>query len=769
MNDTLPMQRPLFRAITVCAGAIALALALTGCGRESPNDDFGVAEEQRLLAQYAAGTGSLGGIVIDEAGLPVGSATLEVSGQSVQTDASGHFDFTTLPAGNHLLGVGHPSHAAMTVPVAVTAGTTRTLTLQLADTATTRLFFGGDTSFGRRFLDPLLATMGSIIPPDNPGAWIQASTAGDDAVALTTFIRELSAGADFSVINFESPVLDSPSTPHPVKDYVFFSLPDTLQALDALGIDYVSLGNNHVYDYLEQGNADTIANMQAAGIPFSGIGPDLESALQSYVTTIKGRSYALFSATSITGEKHTTPADPYSLLYVATSTAGPGTKGGAADLTAGAAVSAEIQQQVLAGNFVIAQLHGGDEYTYAPTPYILSAIDRVTQDGAGLVVGHHPHVAQGFAVRNGKPVILGLGNFLFDQDRQETMLGLAVIVEIASDNVQRVLAYPVYLEDYRPRLVTGELADRLLKRLAEFSDDNVTLIPQQGHAEVYFQANAGTVEQQTVAHTVVVPASGTAIIDLRALAGSDRYLSAVSGVPASSLELGRDLMLHGDFEDHDVDDQQLEASRWDLTGSSVYTCLARAHRGVQGVCSERNASQSSASVLPYRNTIRLNDYTGSFYDDNIRLVDQGYIAANRDIGLFGYATGENAGGFVTRVYYTSSEESLDYGSEDLATVAAGTYGWRAFYRPLHMPPPGAALEPELPPAAVRLRLLHQPPASGYGRLALDDMALVSWDRRLALASGQAGNLRPHASEFLRLTATPGTYTITLQFSRRTRA
>lgn len=759
-------QGPVARRLALCCLG---ALVLAACGHDpSPATAQAArnqAVEQQLRARQLAATGNLTGQVVDALGAPLAGASVSVTGRAVTSDANGRFDITGLAAGSHLLQATHPAHAPLLLPVAIGAAGTHGITLQLPAAGTTRLFFAGDTAFGRRFLDPLLETMGNVVPTDHPDAYIRASSASADAIALTRFVRDFVGAADFSVLNLESPVLANPATPHGTKDYVFFSLPETLSALTAMGIDYVSMGNNHVYDYLEQGVVDTIASMDASGIAWSGMGNNLEAALQSHVATIKGRDYALFSATSVTGNQHATAADPYRLLYVATRTDSPLVKGGAADLTADTLVTAEIQRQALAGHFVIAQLHGGAEYTYLPTPYILSAIDNVTGAGAGLVITHHPHVAQGFAVRNGKPVVLGLGNFLFDQDRQETMIGLAVVVELAGDRVRRLLAYPVYLEDYRPRLLTGDLATRILKRLAEFSDDNVSVIPRDGYAEVFFDAAIAQVASSTLDYTLEVPASGTAIIDLRQIAASDQFLQGVDNVPATTLELGRDLMLHGDFEDQDVDDEVLETRRWDLSSGSVYACLARAHRGLQGVCSERSAVQSSPAVLPYRNTIRLNNYAGAFFNQEIRLADQGYIEENRDIGLYGHALGENAGDFITRVYYTSTADELDYGDEDLLTLAAGTYGWRAFYQPLHLPPASAASDPLLPPAAVRLRLLQQPPAAGHGRLALDDLALVSWDRRLTLAAGGVSGLRPHAAEFLRVQAAPGIYRLQLHFGR----
>ena len=162
--------------------------------------------------------------------------------------------------------------------------------------------------------------------------------------------------------------------------------------------------------------------------------------------------------TSVSGGDH-------KIDYVASDT-----KGGAADLTDSDAVTEAIVCEVDAGRIPIVQLHTGKEYTHAPTSYAQDRFSLTHEAGARLIVGHHPHVAQGVGLMDGGVLVVhSLGNFAFDQARLETMLGLAARVDLAGGEVVRARLIPLYVEDFRPRPVGGELADRFLRRLGEVS------------------------------------------------------------------------------------------------------------------------------------------------------------------------------------------------------------------------------------------------------------------------------------------------------------
>ena len=79
------------------------------------------------------------------------------------------------------------------------------------------------------------------------------------------------------------------------------------------------------------------------------------------------------------------------------------------------------QKLRLARNFselVVVFIHWGSELLDWPSVEQRRAAEWLVQNGAGLIIGHHPHVVQEAECIAGKPVFFSLGNHLFDQKYQ---------------------------------------------------------------------------------------------------------------------------------------------------------------------------------------------------------------------------------------------------------------------------------------------------------------------------------------------------------------
>ena len=55
--------------------------------------------------------------------------------------------------------------------------------------------------------------------------------------------------------------------------------------------------------------------------------------------------------------------------------------------------------------------HAGVEYIPTPPPYIKKIFKNFADQGVDLIVGHHPHVSQGFEIYKNCPIFYSLGNF----------------------------------------------------------------------------------------------------------------------------------------------------------------------------------------------------------------------------------------------------------------------------------------------------------------------------------------------------------------------
>jgi poly-gamma-glutamate capsule biosynthesis protein CapA/YwtB (metallophosphatase superfamily) len=723
-----------------------VCLGLAACKVKDPSEDKPQQQKQDVIdarESLLTGHASVSLTVVNDDLTPLSNIPLTIAEQQYTTDNDGQVFIDKLGYGNHAITIQQNGYfTKVGILVNHPNSTTTQIKLHAKPATSKSLVFGGDSMFGRRYLDPSLATMGTTIP-NVSDALIRPTTAAADSIAITKDIAPLFKYADFASVNLESPITSNPAVVHPTKEFSFFSLPDSLQGLTEIGIDYVGLGNNHIYDYLQTGLEDTLLEISNTGLLYSGAGLDEFAAFSPITAQLDTFNLVLFAATTVTGKEH-------ELTYVTDAM-----KGGAADLTNAEYVQ-ETLEKIHPSNFVIAQIHGGEEYTYSPSRFIASHLIDLSTQNTDLLIAHHPHVAQGFAVYNNVPAILGLGNLVFDQARLDTLLGVTVMVELDSQTqtVQRAFAYPIFIEDYKPRFTTGFLSHYLLRRLAEFSDDNITLIPRDNYAEVYFKKAHATKRNHKVSVEVN---SQTPILDLREYAPSHAaYLSAieVTNGTLNELTFGRDLMIFGDFEDWDNDSDAFEISRWDHSSNSVLPCTENPHNGIQALCSTRDEFDNTPSIIPFRHTMSVMKLT----DENFQPM------LSKQFSLFGYIQSENGGKLESLLTYTTEVDDLAFSQHQVLISEGGDRAWQSFSHDFTLPSDEFTLDQKKqPPRGVKLQFRHYAPNKGEAMTRFDDIAMISWQKSVALQNSQWNTDKMHGYDFLKVSVND-TASLTLTFT-----
>ena len=242
-------------------------------------------------------------------------------------------------------------------------------------------------------------------------------------------VRELLVGADLTIANFENPAPDDFRLHS--SGTVFSADPSLIRGLVDAGLDYVSLGNNHIRDAGANGILETIENLDEHGIAHSGAGANLAAARAPAILEAGGQTVAILGYDTIAGGYF----------------AGPD-RAGSAPLTA-ANVTADVAAARAAGaDLVIVFPHWGTEYD--PTPFAgqrnlaQAAIDA----GADMVIGNHAHWAAGLEVYRGKPIWYALGNFVFDQTWSEpTMEGITLELTFDGSRLVQVRMRPHLILD----------------------------------------------------------------------------------------------------------------------------------------------------------------------------------------------------------------------------------------------------------------------------------------------------------------------------------
>lgn len=229
---------------------------------------------------------------------------------------------------------------------------------------------------------------------------------GIDGVLSQGYQAEIQA-ADYFVTNEEFP-FSTRGTPAPDKQFTFRVHPEKVKLMQEMGIDLVTLANNHALDYGRDAMLDTIDTLDHAGIRHVGAGKNLAEARKPAIVELNGRTFAFIGATRVYPE--------------ADWAAGTDSVGMFSAYDGGAALAEEVKAAKQQADYVIAYVHWGIEREETPNEVQKSIAHRLVDAGADLVVGAHPHVLQGLEYYQGVPIAYSLGNFVFGSSIPSTAL-----------------------------------------------------------------------------------------------------------------------------------------------------------------------------------------------------------------------------------------------------------------------------------------------------------------------------------------------------------
>jgi poly-gamma-glutamate synthesis protein (capsule biosynthesis protein) len=209
-------------------------------------------------------------------------------------------------------------------------------------------------------------------------------------------VRALINGADLAIANFENPAPDV--FRFHGKGTVFTANPAYIKGLRNVGIDWVSLANNHIGDAGRAGMLQTIRNVKAQGIAYAGLGKNDKAAHKAAILDAGGVKVGLLGYDAIAKAYASGPTTPGSARLTA--------KWLKKDIKAAREAGADV---------VIVMPHWGIEYRSTPFAGQQKLARAAIDAGADMVIGNHAHWAGALEVHDGKPIWYALGNFVFDQ------------------------------------------------------------------------------------------------------------------------------------------------------------------------------------------------------------------------------------------------------------------------------------------------------------------------------------------------------------------
>lgn len=319
----------------------------------------------------------------------------------------------------------------------------------------------------------------SVDCPDRSGAHVRLALAGDTmlgrhvaarletepgAELFSDGIAEVIRGADAFVLNLECAVSDRGDRwPDPHKPFFFRAPPVAVEALTSLGVDAVTLANNHALDYGREALLDTIHLLTGAGIAVVGAGRDEAEARRPRIIERAGTRIGIVGVT----DHPAAYAADVDVAGVAYADLRHETPRWLLDTVADLRADPDV-------DVVMVAPHWGPNMVEAPLPHVRRVAVELLDAGATLVAGHSAHVFHGVVDR----VLYDLGDFLDDYAVDPVLrndLGLLVVVTIEERIATRVEAVPIALDCCHTRLADADewawIADRFRRACAALGTD----------------------------------------------------------------------------------------------------------------------------------------------------------------------------------------------------------------------------------------------------------------------------------------------------------
>ncbi len=299
-----------------------------------------------------------------------------------------------------------------------------------------------------------LAFAGDILFDDNYSIMGAVRFGGDISQGIAPEVLERMQAADIMMLNNEF-AYSNRGTPIEEKQFTFRARPETARYLTDMGVDLVSLANNHAYDYGPDALVDTLDTLQEEGIPYVGAGRDIGEARKIVYYIVGDMKIAFVSATQI--ERLDTPDTKEATE----------TSAGVFRCWNGAKLLETVREAAANSDFVVAYIHWGTENQAELDWAQLKQAPELVDAGADLVIGDHPHCLQPIGVIRGVPVIYSLGNFWFNSKTIDTGMVEVVIDQTGIVSYQFV---PCLQSGCRTTLLQGAEKDRVLSYMRSISE-----------------------------------------------------------------------------------------------------------------------------------------------------------------------------------------------------------------------------------------------------------------------------------------------------------
>lgn len=328
---------------------------------------------------------------------------------------------------------------------------------------------------GRR--DVVITAVGDVSQPTKSWSAMAEQLQGKVFEPTLPLLR----GGDLVSMNLENPI--STLNPSVKKKYSFTSLPNRLDWYLKAGFNMFSLSNNHIADADQEGIDDTIRHLKEKAaehkksIYFAGAGKSYEEAEAPVYIKLPNKDLTIaFFSTGISRSPNVSVYWSRTLLK-------------------------RIKEAKKKADLVVVAVHAGKEYQHVPGADIQKVFRGWIDQGADLVIGHHPHVVQPVEQYKQGMILYSLGNFVFfsrtyrHKKFNAKLYGLMARVVIRDAKVAGVQLVPLWVNNtdtwklpsgevmpnaqFTPKVLKGKFADAFFEDFNAWSRAGGLTVPER--------------------------------------------------------------------------------------------------------------------------------------------------------------------------------------------------------------------------------------------------------------------------------------------------
>lgn len=281
---------------------------------------------------------------------------------------------------------------------------------------------------------------------------------------------------DIKIINLETTITKSDNY-LPYKDIHYRMHPLNIDTLISAGIDICTLANNHILDWGNEGLIETINKLKSANIKFSGVGKNIQQAIQPAIFELPlNKRVLVFSvgmassgippiwkATSRTPGLYYLPDFSPDILT---------------------SIIENIKQHRQSNDLVIFSIHWGSNWGYdIPESFRSFAYDLIDIANVDVIFGHSSHHPRPIEIYHGKPILYGCGDFINDYEgisgyekyRSDLSLMYFLDFDVSTLQFKKMTLAPMQIKRFSLHHASHEDSKWMLKTLNQSSEFSAQL------------------------------------------------------------------------------------------------------------------------------------------------------------------------------------------------------------------------------------------------------------------------------------------------------